>query len=183
MQPSTPAQTGVREWITKEETAKQLDRSVRTVLAMAAAGTIKSKTERDPKRRGQKVTLFHAGAVAALAEKRENGTAAEKPAQDRKPAIIPPAALQSTDISLTQALVERLLNPPPAVAVPPAPRPWLTLDEAAEFSGLTKRWLEAEAIRILRDEGTTPIAIKVRDMGRGTHGGRWRFLRSDLEKG
>ena len=63
-----------------------------------------------------------------------------------------------------------------ATAMPPAPRPWLTLDEAVEYSGLSRRWLlkEAEA-----GQG----AIEIRDMGKHARGGRWRFLRDDLGKG
>lgn len=54
-------------------------------------------------------------------------------------------------------------------------RPWLTLDEAVEFSGLTRPWLLHEA-----EAGQGSIAI--RDMGKHTRGGRWRFFRDDLGK-
>jgi hypothetical protein len=58
----------------------------------------------------------------------------------------------------------------------PTPKPWLSLDEASAFSGLTRAWLLKEA-----ESGEGSIAI--RDMGKHARGGRWRFLRDDLGKG
>ena len=55
-------------------------------------------------------------------------------------------------------------------------QPWLTLDEAAEYSGLTRSWL-------LKEAESGQGAIEIRDMGKHARGGRWRFLRDDLAKG
>jgi predicted DNA-binding transcriptional regulator AlpA len=56
----------------------------------------------------------------------------------------------------------------------PAPvRPWLSIDEAVTFSGLTRSWLLSQA------ESSKP-AVTVRDMGKYARGGRWRFCTSSL---
>jgi hypothetical protein len=65
---------------------------------------------------------------------------------------------------------------PAPAAEPPRVKPWLTLDEAVAFSGLTARWLLEQA------KSDKPL-VTVREMGRGARGGRWRFFRGDLVKG
>jgi hypothetical protein len=141
------------EWINKRDAAKRLDVSARTILAMAQAGTIQSKRERDPES-NQVVVLLHAGDIERALYEREH------PSKEvvKAPA---PKAVQVVQL--------------PAPPTPQALRPWLTLDEAASFSGLTKRWLLTIA------ESETG-AISVRDMGKHAPGGRWRFHRGDLEK-
>lgn len=110
LQASTPIATKV-EWITKEEAARLLDKSERTVLAMAAEGKIRSKLERDAEKRGQKVTLLHAVDVAALCD------------PDVKAEAVQPRRV---------AIKRADLQPSAANAVPCAPWQFMTLDQAAE---------------------------------------------------
>ena len=149
-----PARTN--EWLGKEEVAELLDKSIRTVLNMAKEGTIKSKLERNPKT-GHKNVLFDAEDARRLRDQPD-------PPLMRKPAVV------QVDAPASFA---------PIREAPASPRPWLTLDEAAEFSGLTKRWLLAEAEREPKAYG---IDIAVRDMGKHSPGGRWRFHRESLAR-
>jgi hypothetical protein len=164
------------QWITKNEAAKLLCLSPQRVLAMAAAGQIQSKIERDPVSK-QIVKMLHAGDVAKVLWRREHpDETPAKPAQAESPdkslAVVPAPQTEA----IANALVERLLNPPAPALVTPAPKPWLTLAAASEFSGLTRRWLLGQ---------TKMIAPKIGilDMGKGARGGQWRFSRADLEKG
>lgn len=50
-------------------------------------------------------------------------------------------------------------------------KPWLTLEEAIAYSGLTRKWLLGAV-----DTG----AVDIRDMGKHARGGRWRFARRGL---
>jgi len=64
---------------------------------------------------------------------------------------------------------------------------WLTLDQAVQYSGMTKRWLLAVAtakwpIPILETGTSTVNGVVIRDMGAHSHGGRWRFHRESLGK-
>ncbi len=63
----------------------------------------------------------------------------------------------------------------------PAPPllPWLTLDEAAEASGLPRAWLLEYAINGGAEGGSR---IDVLDVGAGRRGGRFRFRRESLTK-
>ena len=55
-------------------------------------------------------------------------------------------------------------------------KPWLTIDEAAEFSGLP-----AFAIKTLLESGLLP-GLDIGTAKWGPVGGRWRVKRADLEK-
>lgn len=184
--PNTDLQTDnhAAAWITKEQAAERLDKSVRTVLAMAADGRVKSKTERDPERRNQKTTLFDARDVQRV--KANGGT----------PARIGPAKSTQVRMSATQVKEASLPTSAPApvapLPLPPPPmRPWLTLAEAVAYSGFTKKFLlehaseyaQASADGMLDEYNEAYESIAMRDMGRGARGGRWRFHRLSLGKG
>ena len=174
LQPSTPtSRSGTVEYITVEEAARLLDKAPRTILGMAKEEKIRSIRQVTPESRGQKVTMIHAGDVAAQADP---GRRAEKLLEAgstagaqvvRSPAAVP-APLQTDTV-----------NP---YSIPaPAPRPWLTLDESAQFSGLTKRWLLEQAETVHQD-GPLHSTLSIRDMGKHSPGGRWRFHRESLER-
>lgn len=148
MQFHPPLQPSARvEWVAKKEAAKLLRRSTRTLLAMAKKGEIQSRKVRDPDT-SQTVVQFHAGDIERLRYQREHPTA---------------VAVQSHAVS----------KPLHTSALPAHLRPWLTLDEAEERSGLTRRWLLARA---------KSGAEGIRDMGGPAKGGRWRFHREALAK-
>jgi len=134
------------QWIGKAEAARRLKRSERTVLEWADAGKIQSRRVQAPS--GQTVRELHAGDIERLIYERAHPA----PQPDPPKAAI---ALQTRALALPQ---------PPAVPQPPAsPRPWLTLDEAAAFSGLTKRWLLAQAEAKwpipITETGTSTVAL------------------------
>jgi hypothetical protein len=82
-------------------------------------------------------------------------------------ARVPPAiSIDEHFARLLQSIVRAREEPP---------KPWLTLDEAVAFSGLTRAWLLREA----RDGLGSVVA---RDMGKHSRGGRWRFHREGLSK-
>lgn len=63
-----------------------------------------------------------------------------------------------------------------AIMIPPSAFPiWLTLDEAVQFSGLSRRWL-------LRQAETEQELIAIRDLGKNADRGRYRFLRWSLAR-
>jgi excisionase family DNA binding protein len=134
------------QYLTKAIAAKQLDLSVRRVMEMSAAGRLPRHKRFDPATQREAV-MFRAADVARLkAEK----TPVPVP---NLPAIVP-------------AAVER------AAALPPPARPWLTLAEAADYSGLPESFLHS-----MIDQGGLPaLDVGVRP------GGRYRVRRSDLDQ-
>lgn len=151
-------------FITKKEAARRLDRSESRVAAMAGK-EIQSIGRENPQIK-QLVTLFHEGDIERILYERKH----------------PPAAVTAV---VAKPSKPQLALPAPEPAQPISTRitrPWLTLDEAAEYSGLTKRWLLAQAEDAERqaDPGGWPIVI--RDMGKHSPGGRWRFHRDCLDK-
>lgn len=65
------------EWLSKDQAAQRLHMSARSVLAMAAAGKIQRKPERDPAT-NQVVTKLHAGDVERIAYARQHPEEAAK---------------------------------------------------------------------------------------------------------
>ena len=168
--PSTKLQL---EWIRKDEAAKRLKVSTRSVLSMAAAGKIQRKPERDPAT-NQTVMLLHAGDIERIAFEREH----PEPAQALQ--AIAPQALQAPRTNGHIAIQrykgdgeQGLLAMLAAHAAQPAQviRPWLTLSEAAEYCGLPEMFLLG-----LIDNGKLPaLNVGVRA------GGRYRVKRGDLD--
>lgn len=140
------------EYITKELAVKRSGRSGRRLLELAAEGRLRKKILRDPRNGNREYSVFHSGDIAAL---RQVARGESMPA---------PTALQ---VSV----------PPPPPAAPPAAlphreelRPWLTLAQAADYSGLPESFL-----RRLVKSGKLP-ALEVGD----SHG-HWRIARRDLD--
>ena len=163
------SESGPVEWISKSEAARLLDKSERTILSMASSGKLRSKQERDATKGGQKVTLLHAGDVARWAHAGEiapflnDGESAVQLVRN------PAAGLPAPYISPQLAEIERTMKE--AFPSSRLSRPWLTLGEAAEYSGLPKSviltLIEASQLKAI-DCGPRP-------------GGRYRVKRSDLD--
>lgn len=146
------------EWVTPEQAATRLNRSVRRVLEYAAEGTLVSARQEDPVAKRQKVVISGNDVERLLAEM-----------QNPKPRE------KQLRIARSQATAEIAPIQQPIVAVPekalaPPPRSWMTLDEASASSGLSRKLL----YELIRD-GELPA--------REDHvkADRWRIHREDLE--
>ena len=169
-------------WITKKEAAARLKLSEPRVAAMAGDSTLQSMKSRNPST-NQVVTLINAVDVERVGFEREHPdevtrALATKPTKPDKPpqAALPAPETEAPSSSSRREFLESI-----------EAQPWLTLDEAAAFSGLTKRWLLALAkakwpIPITETGTSTVAGIAIRDMGKHAPGGRWRFHRESLEK-
>lgn len=151
------------EWLDKHQAAERLGKSWRTVLTLAQEGKIQSRKEKDHAT-GQMVVKLHAGDIERLCYERDH------------PETTAVAALPKVAVGKAKQAPASPAEP----ATTASKRPWLTLDEAAEYSGLRKSWLLDFAMQNLPAtlEG---IGISVRDNGPGP-GGRWRFHRGSLRK-
>lgn len=165
------------EWITKEEAAKILGVNVRQVQKRAEQGYIEKRPlPRLPNERQARV-VYARRDVEALAAGTPNQHAVmepEAPANPPNALAIVPKPQASGDLMRQWVEATAALNR--IAETRRSPRAWLTLDEAAEFSGLTKGWLLAQASSVV------PM-LEIRDMGKHARGGRWRFFRGDLERG
>ena len=196
-------------WILKETAAKLLKRSESRVAAMAQeegldptpAKPLRSRKMENPQSK-QMVTLIQDGSVEAVLFARQHPDKVIKtPANLNNHTRIPSESRESTgstDLAAKPdnpenrlitvdftAVLQRVLEV--ARQPLPAPRPWLTVDEAVEFSGLTKQWLRSlaeSAVKGAVEGDLTPLEVRIaiRDMGKGSRGGRWRFHRDSLEK-
>ena len=152
------------EWLRKDEAAKRLNMSTRSVLAMAADGKIQRKPERDPAT-NQVVMLLHAGDIERIAYERDHPEASQAvqavaPQPSHANGAIKPGGEQAL-----LAMLAHAAQPAPAI------KPWMTLVDAAEYSGLPETFL-----RGLVDQGKLPAC----DVGVRA-GGRYRVKRSDLD--
>jgi hypothetical protein len=178
--PSLAAQPAATKNLTKREVIEALGKSKRTIETYIKDGRLACTYING---RNGRQALFDADAVAAL--KREIDTPAEKPAAPRiVPAAEKPAKTQPPDgAQFTLADVSRVV----AALAAQTPKPWLTLGEAAEFSGLPKAWLlavarlghpESAADRAYCDPHGTVVAVNVGSEARAS----WRFNREALAK-
>ena len=146
------------EWLTQEDAAARLGMSVRRMLEYASAGKI--QTEKGVNEETQRPTLkMHAGDVERLVEERSQQKAGTQM-----------RALATVDYSKRPAAeqVRALLAGNGAAAA--GLKPWLTLDQAAEYSGLS-RVLLYELIR----DGVLPARCD------HVASDRWRICRQDLD--
>lgn len=142
-------------WLSVADAAKRLGIKPRRMLDYAEK--ITSTRVPNPKS-GKSVLMFQQSSVDWLAEQRKRVTETGLARIPRGNTAIAP---------LHQAAIA------PQTTAQPAWKPWLTLNEAVTFSGLTRAWL-------LHRAETGDLPEWIRDMGKGSHGGRWRFLRSAL---
>jgi excisionase family DNA binding protein len=157
-----------RDSLTKVEAAEFLGCASRTLLRWIASGKLASHTVRGPS--GQNETRIDKASAEAL--KREFDTPALRgvpsPGTEMSLAVqeVAPIAREFS-ASLGAALKEI------AGAMREGPKPWLTIDEAVEFSGLSRAWLMRQVSAETKD-------IAIRDMGKNARGGRWRFSKDSL---
>jgi len=154
-------------WLTKTSASETLGRSPSRVAALGTEGAIKTQPATNPVSK-QRVTLFHAGDVERLAFERDHpGEVSKVPAKLEHP----PLPLRSEVLSWIRENAIPGGTTDARFNEQTTPKPWLTLAEAAEYSGLP-----VSTIRNLIDAGS----LKHLDVG-PRPGGRWRVKRSDLD--
>lgn len=159
-------------WLPKDKAAERLGVGVRQLENRAAKGEIRKNPL--PRLRNERAArvLYSIEDIDAIKAGKPNFYGETKP--EPAPAA-PAAAVALTAADPFAGLAAQLAGL--ARAFPPAAeakRRWLTLDEAEEVSGLTRRWLIDQA----ENNGSSPVAV--RDMGKHARGGRWRFDRECL---
>lgn len=155
------------EWINKADAAARLKVSERHVLFLASRQKIESRKVQNGAR-GQAVIQLLAADVERYAYERDHPE--DKPAETAIARLPKPETARA---ELSPELVRMLeLGFLPMKSDASHIVPWVTVDEAAEFSGLP-----ASAIRTLIQCGELPAI----DCG-PRKGGKWRIKRVDLEK-
>lgn len=161
-EPTQPTQWPPLGWITKKLAADRLDLSESRVAALLTPsgagfmeGRIRGNPGRSPKSK-QKVVLLHEGDVEKLLIERKTPIPIKKKKPYRDPI---------TDVILRRA---ELLAAPETTPG----KPWITVSEAAEYSGLP-----ASVISKLAESGELPAL----DCG-PRPGGKWRIKRTDLDR-
>lgn len=152
---ATPTPSPQGEWIPKAEAAELLGVSTREIERKAAAGRIRTNKVRLEGDRSDR-TVYSVDDVQRVKQEREAGV------MQLAPRGLPPAPEANPVFA---ALAGQLLRN----SAPRIEKPWLSLDEAAEYSGLPQTML-ASALR----------AGGVYALGRGPK--TWRVQRSSLDK-
>ncbi len=150
------------EWVTPEQAAERLNRSVRRILEFAAAGKLLSARQEDPEAKRQKLKISGSDVERMYAEMHGAKPRDVQPrSESQRPAEIAPSS-QSLVLGLLSQLLEK--------TIAPVPRPWMTLDEASTHVGLSRKLLLGLIL-----SGELPA--------RQEHikADRWRVHRADLE--
>jgi excisionase family DNA binding protein len=161
------------EWITKEEAAEQLQASTRTIERHISAGRI--ETRKEPREGKIPEVLCRSKDVDRLKpEAFLMPELATRPTAATATATTPATPQLSESQALTLAALKALatalatITTRPAEAVSKIDRPWLSVDEAAAKSGLSRR-----LIRKLIGAGDI-VAVK--------DGRAWKVLQESLLK-
>jgi hypothetical protein len=169
----------MQEWMTKEEALAALKFTERSLNRRVADGFIRKKPlPRQPGMKAAPVAYMRQDVEAILAGKAAQHAVVMNPPRavaSAAPATMPAAvAVSEAQSEAFRAFAEYLAHLTDQLeqlqpAAPP-PAPWLTLAEAAEYSGLPKAWLrraaEAGSVEVL-NVGTEKQKI-------------WRFHRDSL---
>jgi hypothetical protein len=161
-------QTGIREWLPLADATKALGKSQTTIERLVAAEELRSKLEPRPGRKPERV--YHAGDIERLV----NNPTLSHATQQKTMALALPDTLSDSlrrlvDVIAQQAderKADRKVEPEPKPYVPLSEKLWLTLAEAAEYSGLAR----ADLKRLIEKEKL---------IARESRG--WKILRKSLE--
>jgi excisionase family DNA binding protein len=145
----------------KQVAADLLSLSVRRLMELSEHGKFTRHRAFDPETK-REACMFDAAEIQAAQESRE---------YDARPAPVPSAAVAVQSRTAAVAVRPRLPLDEYDIDAPAVLRPWLTLAEAAAYSGLPASYLR-ELI------GT--LELKARNVG-PRPGGRWRVRRLDLD--
>lgn len=141
------------EYISKRRAAEALGISPRRLLELSQSGRIKRHYHNDPQTH-RRAAVFARPDVERLAAERIQAAP-----QSAASVAIPGGTLRPS----SQAIALPALEAPA--------RPWLTVDEAAEYTGLPASFLSARIV----DGKLAALDVGVRS------GGRWRVNRRDLD--
>jgi Helix-turn-helix domain len=151
---SSPTPTQAQgEWIPKAEAAELLGVSTREIERKAASGRVRTNKVRLEGDRSDR-TVYSVEDLQRVKQERESGVMQLAP----RSAAVPVVQEQAF-----AALIAALKPPPPRVD-----RAWLTLEEAADYSGLTRPTIS----RYIRSRVVFAV-------GRGAK--TWRILRGSLD--
>lgn len=176
--PSSAARTAKAKTLTKREVIEFLGKSKRTIEMYIHDGRLPCRYFNGP---NGKTAVFDRAAVEAL--KLDLDTPTVRAVADMRGAALQAVPLHLRDMVESRAAVRQVMNPDPValltaaiarMAPPPAPvvKPWLTLSEAVDYSGLPATYLVHEA-----------RARKIRAVNVGTGAKEfWRFNREGLTK-
>lgn len=147
----TPAAIAPRdtEYVSKEIAAKRLGLSVRRVLELSARGAIKRRQVVDPGTK-RRQTVFRSADVQAVVDGQQR-------------------------LVVYRGGAGEVATVPPVQPVPSAPSPdcaWLTVDEAAAYSGLPGSFL----LGLITGRRLAALDVGVRA------GGRFRLHKCDIDK-
>jgi excisionase family DNA binding protein len=141
------------EYVSKEIAAKRIGLSVRRVLELSERGLLKRRTVRDPVTK-RRQTVFR--------EEDVNRVVTEG---NRRLTAYRGSAVGAAEVAAVPPL--QAISAPPAVP----DRPWLTIDEAANYSGLPASYL----LQMIAKQRLVALDVGVRS------GGRYRVARRDVD--
>lgn len=176
---STATKNATEEWVSKERAAGLLNVEPRQVEKRAQQGFIeKQYLPRKPTERAARVQYKTADIEALLAgtpnmygEPMKDEQWSPRPARELvvMPAPSAPPAIALAEVDFFGAMALQLARLSAAFPTPPITKAWLTVDEAAEYSGLPVPEVER-----LVEEG-----IVYAPVGRGRK--TWRIQRASLD--
>lgn len=152
------------EWINKNEAAERLKLSTRAVLDAASKGKIRSEKQRDTKTR-QLAVMLNAADVERYAYEREH------PEESQANSAVPARRMPGGSDRLVPAGSSIMMDWIDLNVKPKHLHPWLTIQEASDYSGLPKSTIEK-----LIHAGQ----LKAIDCG-PRPGGKYRIKRIDLD--
>jgi excisionase family DNA binding protein len=142
------------EYISKQIAAQRLGLSVRRVLELSNAGSIRRRQVTDPVTKRRQTVLLARDVQRVVADGQKRLFAFRGGAAGAgEVAALPP------------------IQPPLQAPAPPPDRPWLTVDEAANYSGLPATFL----LRMVEEKRLAALDVGVRA------GGRYRVSRRDVD--
>lgn len=172
-------------WLTKQQAAEILGLSPERIAAMGQdsglevtpAKPLSSMKQRNPQTK-QLITLVHKGTVERELWKRNHPNEVVGPVnKHNNPDNKPNKQLALPSPEGPDNIANYIM---PANFDPHCWPAWLTLRQATVYSGMPKSWLVDFAENAPAHKVTSPV--RVRDLGKGARGGRWRFHRESLEK-
>jgi excisionase family DNA binding protein len=157
-------------WLTTEQAAQALACSGKTIQRMAARGEIQSGQRHESGRKD--ATVYHPEDVARIAQEKAPRAHLMPAANSQPGAMIPAPNAIAPAAAAFGNWMEAFRIPPPA-SPPPASTRFLNIAAAAEYSGLSQRWIRRA---IKAEDGRLPALPSIRD------GRTAKIRREDLDK-
>jgi excisionase family DNA binding protein len=158
----------MNNWPTQTEAAVQLGTNERTIRRWIESGRLKSSTR--PVVGRKPATIVDPEDVERLREERHPVVLVEKAEKSLQRMAADPAIPDTQVMAAFKAAIRE---------TPKEPKPWLTLKEAAEYSGLPAAWLLKNAR--MSGLGIDNGVVVAMDVGSGKRA-VWRFSRNALSR-